>query len=155
MATYTLSIEDREGPDCTERAVVVVGTNNTSLYVESKKTVVSFNSIDFIAEKVYNPNAEGRPFNHERSEFDTSFSPVHALRDVALATARHAMDYHHGRPVMKYDRSIHDAQRALFEKIIYQEYEALPKPKMEDQKNVPANESLGIQDEAVENSCTD
>lgn len=106
---YTLSIEDKVGigATCTERYVLVEGNNG------------------FRAEASYNPNAETKPFNSKDTEFDTSFSIVHPFRKIASAMvwdylARDVSSEGENRSI-KYDGSIKDAHRRLFENLVEQE----------------------------------
>lgn len=105
MNTYTLSIEDRVGTgvNCKERAVMA---RTSGLKFEER----------------YNPNAMStKPFNSKNNEFDTPFSIVHPFREVAVSLAQRQVKTED----MKYDISVNDAQRRLFENILTQEVDAL------------------------------
>ena len=106
---YTLSIEDRVGTGAhvTERAVKINGTTLTDK---------DSNEIG-----VYNPNATPKEgFNpYDPTTFDTPFSIVHPFRDLAKLIAG---EYVKGPfPKLKYDISVNDAQRILFENILADE----------------------------------
>lgn len=114
MTTYTLSIEDRVGTgvNCTERAVIVKKDNG------------------FIYESSYNPNKETGPFN-SNGPFDTSFSIVHPMRDIATEIA--VLSRASSKPKMKYNPGFDPDQERLFENILGQEY---TKVKQVDGENV-------------------
>ena len=109
---YTLSIEDRvgRGVNCTERAVIV----------EEDKVIGGFTP--FTCKTSYNPNKDTGAFK-ENGPYDTSFSIVHSLREVANKLARHCLANGSsiGMPRIKYDVSVNDdAQKTLFENIFKQ-----------------------------------
>ena len=110
MVNYALSIEDRVKTEgrITERAVMA-------------------GSVYFTCEKTYDPTAE-TSFNYEGTEFATPSSIVHPFRSVAMAIAKNHDRTAKGdmnMPRIKYDPSVNDAQKRLFETILGQEYEAL------------------------------
>mgnify|MGYP001574045094 CR=1 FL=1 len=104
MTTYTLSIEDRvgRGVDCTERAVIVYGNDN-----------------GFREECTYNPTKKTELFDYD-GPFDTSFSIVHPMRNLANEIA--VLARASSKPEMKYHSSVNDVQRTLFGNILVQEF---------------------------------
>ena len=119
---YYLSIEDRirdEKGNVVQRAVIARASGNLP------------------AEWTYNPKAKPqKPFNSEDTEFDTSFSIIHPFRDAAKTIAEHyAQNGDASAPKVKYNTSINDAQKTLFENILAQEYDAVKK--QENKGSIP------------------
>lgn len=149
QAVYTLFIEDRvgRGVSCTERAVTIRGTNGNCY------------------ESLYNPN-KGTGSSGSTGPFDTSFSIIHPMREVAkeLVRSNNPAKYEGG---LKYGGDVNSTQQTLFENILAQEiekyqkvstfevpdvrqkirpYRALPPPGAEHEIGMTAGEILATRD---------
>ncbi|MBI4147448.1 hypothetical protein HY494_02235 [Candidatus Woesearchaeota archaeon] len=105
METYKLSIED-----------------------EKNIRVVRVEALNLVCERRYGPNAEPASLDYDGNRFDTLFSIVHPFRHVAAEVVRDCFRSHQlgrPRPEMKYDYSVNEQQRTLFENILSQEYQKL------------------------------
>jgi len=71
------------------------------------------------ASEIYDPNVATDAFD-PNGPFDTSFSIVHPLRRLAVKLADDTR-HHANIPVIKYDSSVNDYQRKLFENMLGQE----------------------------------
>ena len=101
---YTLSIENKGG----ERTVDVIGSDG------------------FHCQATHNPDKVPGPLNYDSGLFDTSFSIVHPMRDVAEKIAEQYVKSGDSKsPEIKKDISVDEAQRILFQNILTQEIKSL------------------------------